>query len=64
MTWRASITRPHLLATYYKLAGRDPPAGVRLPDASVAAPAVERAKVGRCRLTVSTHFETSYGFSA
>jgi hypothetical protein len=29
----------HLLATYYQLAGRSPPPGVKLPDPSVAAPA-------------------------
>lgn len=33
----------HLLAAYYKLAGRPPPPGVNLPDPSVAAQAVERA---------------------
>lgn len=34
----------HLLATYYMLAGRSPPSGVMLPDPSVAAPAIEKAR--------------------
>ena len=39
----------HLLATYYKLAGRAPPVGVRLPDPSVAAPAIEKAKAAAAK---------------
>ena len=39
----------HLLATYYKLAGRVPPVGVRLPDPSVAAPAIEKAKAAAAK---------------
>ena len=33
-----------LLAAFYDLTGREPPPGVVLPDASAAAPAMERAK--------------------
>jgi hypothetical protein len=42
---KPSMTKAQsLLAAYYGLTGRTPPAGVSLPDMSVAAPAMERAK--------------------
>jgi len=42
---KPSMTKAQsLLAAYYGLTGRTPPAGVSLPDMSIAAPAMERAK--------------------